>query len=236
MKKWIIYGVIAWLSQSCSTPKEIFVNDEFEANNRSSAVELRFLKDNKAHLLGYRIFRDTVIKSSQDARVSNMGILFPRNTVTEVNRESESVFGSDSLKCTIHYHVFYKLVETKPSALHSRSLSKAEQEPKESITEVDINGYLYYPGIDGKIPFAYKNHVGFLLTGSDSLRLTPVYQGHGKLAQTLIGVQLLKGDAVYGVVNSFTGIGRKKAYLYTKATSAEQMIIAAYFAVVASYL
>ena len=228
--------MIGWLSQSCSTPKEIFVNEEFEANNRSSVVELRFLKDNKTHLLGYRIIGDTVISSSQDVRVLNAGILSPHNKVTEVNREGEAVFGSDSLECVIHYHVFYKSVETKPSALLSRSLSKAEREPKESITEVDIKGYLQYPGIGSKIPFTFKNHGGFLLTGTDSLILTPVYQGHGILSQTLIGVQLLKGDTVYGVVHSLTGISRKKAYLYTKATPAEQMMIAAYFAVIASYL
>jgi hypothetical protein len=232
----MVYIIMGWLLQGCGTPRKIFVNEEFESNNRSSSIDLRFLKDDKTRLLGYRILRDSVISASSSVKEVNMGIIIPQTKVTEVNMENESAFGNDSLQCLIRYHVFYKFVETKPSVLLSRSLSKAEREPKQSITDVKITGFLQYSGFESKIVFTYTDHTGFVLPGSDSLKLIPIYQGNWKPMQTLIGVQLVKGDIVYGVVHSFTGISRKKAYLYTKATPAEQLLIAANFAVIARYL
>jgi hypothetical protein len=45
-----------------------------------------------------------------------------------------------------------------------------------------------------------------------------------------------KRGTVYGVVHSFTGLFKKKIYLYTKASTAEQLLTAAYFAVIVRYL
>lgn len=54
--------------------------------------------------------------------------------------------------------------------------------------------------------------------------------------RTRIGVQLMKEDMIYGVLNTFTGVFPHKVYIYAKAGTRDQFLVAAYLAVVAWYV
>jgi len=240
MKQWFTYGIGSCmvLLFACSTPKEIFVTKEFEENNRSSSIEMRYFKDNKIHFLDYRAYLDTVITERRNDSLLNFGLIFRRHSTTQYDREYELLFGNDSIQCNIHYtcRLKYNIEEPPVFNLFSKDPYYQDQEKQQNLALAEATGTIQYPGFKSTMLFTYKNHSGVLLMGTDSFELKPIYQGGWKPMQTLIGVQLVKGNTVYGVIHSFTGLFHKKVYLYTKASTAEQMITAAYFAVIVRFL
>jgi len=93
------------------------------------------------------------------------------------------------------------------------------------------------PGIESEVRFIFNSpDTGYLVAGKDSFALKPVYQGNWKPMQTFIGVQLIKGEATFAVLYTFTGLARKKIFLYTLASEREQLLCAAYMGVIARYL
>lgn len=241
MKNLLLYCLCTsmLLTISCSTPKEIFVTQEFEANNRSSEIRHVFVKEYLVQFLGYQSFRDSCITCSRVDSVLNMGIIFDKTTIEKYNDQRFMSFGNDSLTCVIRYHSATEFTTTDPSIIDLFPKRKRYDPPRESKTTqtgAKAEGIILYPGIDSGVSFFYQNHNGFLIAGKDSFILKPVYQGKSKLLATIIGVQLLKGDTAYGVIHSFTGLFRKKVFLYTRASEKEQFIVAAYFAVIAPLL
>jgi hypothetical protein len=189
------------------------------------------------HFLGYRAYKDSFIISAQRDSTANFGLITGRVTFTMYNNENEMYFGNDSVKCIIHYTSFSKYQKTEPAMIDLVSKKKSnlpQQQPETRHIEAWAKGTIQYPAFKNATTFYYHNHSGYLLINQDSCLLKPIYQG--KLMQTLIAVQLVKGDLVYGVVHSFTGLFKKRVFLYTKATADEQLLIAAYFAVIAKYL
>lgn len=240
MKKYLTYGISGCLVLlfACSTPKEIFVTEEFRENNRSSSIEMRYFKDNKIRFLDYRAYRDTAIAFSRKDSLLNVGFIFRRYTITQYYTENELLFGNDSIQCNIHYtsRVTYDISEPPVFDIFSKNPYYQDQEKQQKLTAAKAKGTIEYPGFKTTVPFTYEDYAGWLLLGSDSFELKPIYQGNWKPLQTLIGVQLAKDNTVYGVIHSFRGLLHKKVYLYTKASTSEQMITAAYFALIVKFL
>jgi hypothetical protein len=232
-----VYYTVICLLLGCSTPKEIFVTDEFRDNNRSSSIEFRFFKDYLPRLLGYQVYKDSSIAYSSKDSANRIGLITRGSSLTLINGENEMQFGNDSIQCSIRYNFFLEYETTRPPVfnLFSKNPGYDDQQTKQSLGTVNVTGTIQYPGFATAIPFTYTNHSGQLLIEKDSFKLAPVYQGP-KLMKTFIGVKLLKGDTVYGTVNSFTGMMKKKAFVYTKATAMEQLLIAAYFVIISRYL
>ena len=223
----------------CSTPHEIFATEEFENNNRSSDIRHHFDKEFRVQFLGYQSYRDSVITAASGDSALNWGIISNKVSVTKIKMEKQMLFGNDTVKCHIHYLSHSEFTTTSPPLIDIFNLGKTYTPPPDSKTELShaqAAGTIQYPGIDSPFIFAYENFTGYLVAGKDSFKLSPVAQGKWKPMQTIIGMQLAKGDTVYGAIHTFTGLARKKVFLYTKATALEQFLTAAYFAVIASIL
>ena len=224
---------------ACSSPKELFTTKEIEENNRFSEIDQHFLKDNLVHFLDYRAYKDSFINAAQRDSTANIGLIADRLTFTMYNNENEMYFGNDRDKCIIHYTSFSKYQKTEPAMIDLFSKKKSngpERQTETRLIEARAKGTIQYPAFEKGITFYFDNHTGYLLINRDSFVLKPIYRGKSGPFQTVIGVQLVKENIVYGVVHSFTGLLKKKIFLYTKATADEQLLTAAYFAVIARYL
>lgn len=237
MKRGLIYCMIAWALRACETPQEIFVTKDFEAHNRSSTIDMHSLGSGKIELLGYRQLTDSVFAFSQADSLVNFGLLFPREIMRKSVYSHIFILGNETGKCRVQYEGFVQSLKTEPAMIQpGKSASLPQQQETFRTTAVMLKGVIEYPDSNTRYPFFYNKSEGWLVLHADSFKLKPVYQAEGKIVQTLIGVQLLKNDTVYAAVHSFTGLSKKKVFLYSKATAAEQLLVAAYIAVIARYL
>lgn len=221
--------------QACSTPQEVLINSEFEINSRSSSIDMHSLSSGKITLLGYRQLTDSVFAASQTDSFINLGLLFPLQRVRKEKYSHHFLFGTDTQQCAVYYNGLVQSLKTAPPIIKPSGSVPVQQETNK-IADVQLNGYIQFAGSSNLFQFSYRNHEGLLLLYADSFKLKPVYQAAGKQMQTLVGVQLLKNNIVYAAVHSLTGLGKKKAFVYSKATPEEQLLTAAYLAVLARYL
>lgn len=235
MKNWILYCWFACSLQACETPAALLVNKEFENNCRSSSIDMHHLSSGKIELLGYRQLTDSVFATLQTDSFINMGLLFPGQTVRKETYSHTFLFGKETQQCFVYYSATVQSLLTKPPIIKPSGNVPAQQESNK-LTGVQLGGTIQYPGSNTAFSFAYANYTGWLQVNNDSFKLTPVYDKNSKALQTLTGVQLLKQDTLFALVHSFTGLSKKKAFMYNKATAAEQLLIAAYIAVIARYL
>lgn len=229
------FGISLLFITACDTPKEIFITKDFEKNNRSAEIKTHYFKDALVNFLEFRAYKDSCIQCSQTDSNTNFGLIAARVTFRMYNNKKEMYFGNDSVKCVIQYSSFSKYQITEAPAIDlfsKRKIYDPKPEPRNEKTDSRAEGTIQIPDIKNTFPFFFHNYSGYLLINKDSFKLSPIMQGKWKPMQTLIGVQLIKGDTVYGAIHSFTGLFRKKVFLYTKATEEEQLIIAAYFAVI----
>jgi hypothetical protein len=240
MKTRLLYGIYINLLivTACNSPKELFESKEFKENNRSSEIIIKNEPGKLMQFLDYTVYKDTGIRSGRKDSLANLGIITDRSSFTQINSESEMHFGNDSVKCIINYYSFTNSQNTVPAIkdLNAEKLYIPEKQPETKLINARLSGTIQYPGFKNMIPFYYNNHSGYILINRDSFVLKPIYQGKWIPLQTLVGVQLVKENMVYGLVYFFTGLLRKQVFLYTKASTAEQMLIAAYFAVIIRYL
>ena len=226
---------------ACESPKEMFQTEEFEKNNRSSDIDHRYAKDNLVHLLGYQVFKDTCFSVKRKDSSSTWSLVFDRNTNSTFSSECDWEFGNDSVKSMVHIKSQFEFFERQPTGVNWFHQSPEERQTTTGLNYAHIRGTIQYPSFSNEVRFSYDSHVGkvlhtgYLVINQDSFQLKPVWQG--SLARTLLGLQLTRGNMIYGMIYSFTGIWSKhKAFIYTKATDDEQLIIAAYFATIDPYL
>lgn len=223
---------------------------EFTDNNRSSKIDTRWLKDELIRFLDYRTYKDTVISSYQeDSNFNPIRIFQPETSIKEVHYQNEMQFGYDSGKCTIHYQYFLKYYHFGGTLTHipdqsPKKSNKATRQQKDQFVSVLATGTIQYPPYKNLISFAFEedkrsleNTNGQLVISSDTLLIKPIIEAKSHSLKKLAGMQLDKGAIVYGALQRSPNkiFWRNKVFLYTKATAAEQMLIAAYFVVVARY-
>ncbi len=234
MKRWLLYGFTACALHACETPAGIFITKEFEANNRSSTIDMHSLGSGKIELLGYRQFTDSVFASSETDSVVNFGLFFPRQIIRKSVYSHVFILGTETATCLVRYDGIVESFKTEPAMFQPGKSQSLQQQETFRTTNALLRGTITYS--NALCPFFYKDHEGWLVLHADSFKLKPIYQAEGKILQTLIGVQLLKNDTVYAAVHSLTGLSKKKAFLYSRATADEQLVMAAYIAVIARYL
>ncbi len=230
------------LFTSCSNTKQLFSSAEFEAHHVSSPVDQRFLKDGLVRFLDFSAFRDTVLHYEQKDSIVLHGGLFPGTTYRKYSSTHEMEFGKDHDKCMVHYTLYldYELTgrslayEVVDIASKKQVVEKNYREDR--LVSAKVIGEISYHAYKKAIPFIYENYGGQIQSDSISFILKPVNQDNHKTLQTTIAVQLEKAGIVHGIIHHFTGLSKKKIFLYTKSGVAEQMLVAAYFAVIAVYL
>lgn len=238
-----IYLILAaLLCTSCSNTKQLFSSAEFEAHHVSSPVDQRFLKDGLVRFLDFRVFRDTVIRYVQKDSIVQQGGTLPGTTISTYLSDHEMKFGNDKDQCMLHYTLYLEYEHAGRSLAYEvinigsqkQVIEKKYQE--ERLISAKIIGRISYHAFKMTIPFIYENYGGQIQSEPVSFILNPVKQVNNKALQSIIGVELEKAGIVYGVIHTYTGLSKKKLFLYTKTNASEQMLVAAYFAVIAGYL
>jgi hypothetical protein len=240
MKAMLLYCLCCnlLLCMACSTPKEIFITEEFRNNNRSSEIYTHYFKEVLLNFLEYRAYHDTVLYSSQADSTVNFGLISNRVSYRLYHAENKVLFGTDSQQCVIQYTSSLKYRTSEPAMINlfgKKDPYSSEQQTQTSLSYASIAGTIQSPACNTPIPFLLDNYRGYLLLDSDSLILKPIMQGK-KLMATLVGVQLVKGDTVYAAIHSFTGLFRKKIFLYTKIPASQTLLVAAYCGIISRYL
>ena len=249
---WLLYLLCGWLVviAACSSPKELTMTPEFKENNRSSAIDKRLSKDNLVRFLDYRAYKDTLISIRQQDSTLNPGIILAGTSDIKINTEREMLFGNDSGKCIIHYHYLLTYHHTGRSAalsiynLFSKGSKQINQEPEDKLAHVRATGSMQCAAFENVISFSFEedrinevNTCGKLVIGPDTFVLKPINK-KSLSVNLLTGVQLEKGSIVYAMLQHFPEdiFARNKLFIYTKAAAAEQLTIAAYFAIISWYL
>lgn len=222
-----------WLA--CDTPKQVYVTPEFEANNRSSGIIPYNNTGYLPELLGYQTFKDSVWVSAKKVTNTPYSFIFRKYNISELTTETLMEFGDTSGRCTIRYGTWEMTRSPNPGAIDIL-LNKNASQNMHDEKYVALGGTMKYPGFSDSVYFGLSQRNGFLVIGKDSFSLTPLFKGRWKEMQTYIGVKLLKGETVYGVLYTLTGLLRHRAFVYTRATDIEQLLIAAYFAVIRWYV
>lgn len=223
-----------WLC-SCGTPKEVFVTPDFESNNRTTEIIPYYKSNYLPKLLGYETFSDSVRILARKDSTTPFTFIFSDTSIMEMKMETIMEFGDSAGKCTIHYGTYSKTLSANPGALDIL-INKNVKDEVRLETYVYISGTIEYPEMKTPARFGFSSDSRYLVIGTDSFSLQPLYQGKWKAMRTYIGVQLLKGETVYGVICTLTGVFRHNAFLYTRASQTEQLLIAAYFAVIARFV
>lgn len=220
----------------CITSEQTFINPEFEANHLSATIKLSSIAPVfRPALFGYQTYYDTVLGDGSAVRYSGLHLLAPDTDYVITSKAAIFEFGNDSLRCRVHYAAVANRATYTGHGLVLDALSKDKNQQTYNIVTADIRGSISCAGLADSAVFAFRGYKGYLVIDKDSFMVSDQFD-HPGIMRTRIGLQVMKGDTVYGVFNTFTGMAPHRAYVYAKASPLQQMLIGAYFAVLAWYV
>lgn len=227
----------AIMAGACTTTEQTFVTSEFEDNHLSGQIRIPVFKtDYQPAFLGYQTYTDTILQVNRTTCYSPHSILYPDTTYTVADKEVLMEFGNDNLRAVIRYHSDETCMTYTGHGFVMNLLAKDRSEDTYNILIARLQGIISSPAWNDTAVFTFFEGEGCLVAGKDSFLLQVQYDKPGKLMRTRIGVQLMKEDMIYGVLNTFTGVFPHKVYIYAKAGTRDQFLVAAYLAVVAWYV
>lgn len=253
-----------FLILACGSTKNFPLVPDFMENNRSSEINKRLDRDRLIRFLDYRAYKDSLIEYYEKDSVLNPGILMPRSSNLQVSAKWQMQFGNDSSKCIIRYRYSLKYYYTGHSAALDvidilwKKKDSSEQYRSYELMSMKVEGMIQSPMFKDEIPFMFEedkravdNSTGQLVISNDTLLIKPVSEFFKILekqslsektkksvaAKTIVGLRLVKDSIVYAVLERYPQklYSNDKIALYNKAATAEQMVIAAYFAAIEKF-
>ncbi len=221
----------------CS-PKDIIMTEEFRNNNRSSKFNFPGLNMELLQFLDYRVYSSRTLNISYNDSTINGGILFGADKIERPTSEKEFLFGVGSDTCTVHYYHSEIIRHHGRSAvisvvnLFSKKANKSPQETSDTHLADTTRGTIYSRDFDNS-SFSFENikfqlmATGELVIDNKTFLLKPIISKNNNFQ----GLKLVKNDTMYAAISKpfFNG---DKIFLYTRATTKQQLVIAAYFAVI----
>jgi hypothetical protein len=238
---------------SCSGLK-LILPAGLDNNFRSGKVK-KSQFGHRLQVLEYRAFSDSLIKSMHRDSTLTSGIILPYSAIIAYASEKKMLFGTDSFKCSIYYTIFCIFKEEgKSSLLLNIFFPPAPGSDSYGKTKTPywrtLNGTIQLPLLKNEVQFCFEHksgeeyfdsaHIkGYINSGSDSFLIRPLFKEmpvHGKKVkpmQVLQGYCLMKGDTLYAFLQHAPIVKSvDKLFLNLKVSTEEQMLIAAYFALV----
>lgn len=234
---------------ACSSVKEIPMTAEFSTNNRFSEINKHTLGDYLISFLDYRAYENKVINIFSADSTINAGILAPEHWIRMDKMNAAMLFGTDSLKSRIAYN----LVTLTNYQKHRSVLSDIILKDPKSSTYDETDMYRIYTNVSGTIinslcedsvRFSFESPQdpeltkGKLQIGKDCFLIRPFIRSNPAAPVVLTGIELVKDSVVYAAMQRFPDniYKRNKIFLYNKVTALEESVIAAYFAILGTYL
>lgn len=246
MKQGRLYMILLChlLIVSCTTIKEL--PKEWKADYRYSSIDRRLFKDRLIRFLDYSAYKNTVISSSEADSTVTYGIIFPQSFYKINNVEQEMQFGNASDTCSIHYNYLVKYLYSSNRSLLMDVLEKEsykkERQTTQKLEYFSCHGAITYRGKNGEIPFMFEETIepnsklsGQVIIDNDSLIIYPVSKDILHTFKATQGVQLKKDNTVYALLLKTNDISKNRIALIKRASLEEQLIVAAYFAVISWY-
>lgn len=231
--------------------KSLYINPEFNANNRSDGLNYRGFRSNLKYFLGYRVYDYKISRSRTRDSTIRTGILLNAQSIERDFSEINMLFGNGKDTCRVYCGREESVYRVGRSATVSllNLLSKKEDRQPQQVRETSLSD-----GLAGYIDAAFGDTVSFILNSvatftqmngalliNDELyKLKPITEKIKKDGSTkkgvFLGVQLLKGDVVYGAIGFPEFLQMPdRVFLYSKATYREQFYIAAWFALISDF-
>jgi hypothetical protein len=214
------FAVASLLLQACAGMKELALPEKLDSSFRSATIVHRPSK-NSIQVFGYRAYGLTVLQSGSRDSMLTSGLIIPRTYLVANGTEKKMSFGTDSLKCDIHYTTIDIYTSSNQSSvLIDILLPPAKRAPgydPYATTNTPlarrVTGTIRHPALNDEAAFDFQHiaarknsdsaHIGgYLRIGTDSMIIVPFYKTipvHSKNAksmQVLQGYELVKGDTL----------------------------------------
>lgn len=247
--------------------KTLVLPPQVDSHFRSGEITYPHLfNSNTVEVLEYRVISDSVIESARYDSTVNFGIILPRTSLVIRVGDNKMVFGTGSLQCSVRYKTMnFQTESAEHSILSDIVVNPGKNDPNYDqnrdrirITPYKkiLSGTIQLPQVKKELFFRFEHEKadknfdsaaikGYLLSGSDSLFIQPLFKAEmlrGKNVrpmQVLQGYCLMKGDSVYAflqhapMIKTLYRSGLKDVlYLNTKTSPEEQLLVAAYFSLV----
>jgi len=228
----LVLSIFSW---SCA-PKDFPMTQEFKDNNHSSKFDYPGLRLNLIRFLDYSVFKYDKNEYTQTESTIRAGIILSgrslRSDITEVKVLFGKIADTCSIDClrTIQYDHYGRSATMSVINLFSKNSNKMPQETSDKVLNDGVRGTIEYAATSTAFAFENlrpgKRLAGWLIINADSFLLKPVVVGN-----SFLGMQLLKGDMMYAAIARPFNEG-DRMYMYSKTSATEQMLIAAYFAII----
>lgn len=222
-------------------------------SGRAEVLEYRVISDSVKEYLRY----DTTItfgvilpRSSAVMKVLESNMIFGTDSLQCIIQYKATSFQTESKSHSILSDIIIPGDKNDPN--YDRDRNRTDIVPYKRI----VTGSIQLPQLEGEVPFWFEhqkagkdfdsaNIKGYLKQGSDSFFIQPLYKEsymrgkEVKPMQVLQGYSLMKGDSLVAflqhaplVKTVYTPALKDVLYLNSKASPAEQLLLAAYFSLV----
>ena len=240
--KWYLVASCFLLMASCKTT--YYIPDEWKIGFRNSAVDKRLLKNQLINFLDYNAYEKGVISSYEFDSSLTWGIIAPASNYTFITSDNTMLFGNTVDTCNIGYTYFLKYYCSKSRSLLLDILEKdsynKENQTTQTLELFKTTGFIRYHGLNEDATFDFEENVktkgpikGQLIFSKDTLTISSVDKNDLYLFNATKGIRLRKNNIDYALLLKGSLSYKNSILISNNASSDEQLIIAAYLAVVA---